>query len=278
MNTQPIVVGVDGTDGAVRAARWGADEAGKRQVPLALVHAFGVPDAFAGEAAPPKEWLQAAETRSRAWLERARDAALRTRPTLDVVSESCSDTPIRVLLARSATARMVVVGSASRGRLRDLMLGSTAPSLAAHARCPVAVVRGREPGSHEPVVVGIEGASDAAVALAFEEATLRGVELIALHAARPWESTDDDVVSAAVAVWREKYPDLGVDQITVRDDPRERLLDWSERAQLVLVGSRGRGGFAGLLLGSTSHAILHHAHCPMIVVRTDVTSRASNRR
>jgi nucleotide-binding universal stress UspA family protein len=270
MSDRRIVVGVNGTESALRAARWGAEEADNRHLPLLLVHAYGVPDAFFGEAAPPRDWYEATHAQSRAWLAEAREAAVRARPMVEVATESSSDLPLRVLLARSAVARMMVIGSASRGLLGDLVLGAIAPPLAAHSHCPVAVVRGREPGPGEPVVVGIDGSASADIALelAFEEALLRGVELVALHAVLAEEDLIDDP-SAAVIAWREKYPDVRVDPVTVRDDPRKQLLAWSERAQLVVVGSRGRGRFTGWLLGSTSQALIHHAGCPVVVARAE---------
>ncbi|WP_027945098.1 universal stress protein [Amycolatopsis taiwanensis] len=269
MNGQPIVVGVNGTAGAVRAAAWGADEAVHRHAPLLLVHAFGVPDAFYGDTAPPREWLAAKEAQSRDWLAEARDVVTGAHPALDVATGSFLDAPVPLLLERSSAARMVVLGSAQRSLLGDLVLGATAGTLAAHARCPVAVVRGREPRLDEPVVAGIDGSthSGSAVGLAFEEASLRRVQLVALHAEPAMERTAE-AASGAVAAWRKKYPEVAVQQVVVREDPRKPLLEWSERAQLVVVGSRGRGGFTGMLLGSTSQAMIHHAACPVLVARS----------
>lgn len=270
--SQPIVVGVNGTAGAVRAAAWGADAAVQRHAPLLLLHALGVPDAFSGETVPPREWLEAKEAQSRDWLAEAREVVAGAHPALDVRTESFLDVPVPLLLERSSSARMVVLGSAERSLLGDLVLGATAVTLAAHARCPVAVVRGREPGPDEPVVVGIDGGahSDPAVGFAFEEAQLRRVQLTTLHAVPAREDAADtaDAASAMVAAWREKYPEVAVRQVVVREDPRKPLLEWSERAQLMVVGSRGRGGFAGLLLGSTSQAMIHHADCPVVVARS----------
>jgi nucleotide-binding universal stress UspA family protein len=270
---QPIVVGIDGTAGALRAVRWGAEEAAKRHAPLRLVHAFGIPDAFPGEAPPPEEWLADKEEQSHAWLAEARGAATVAHPGIDVSTESVMDAPVPLLIAESAGARMIVLGSTPRSVLGDLVMGSTPVALAAHAGCPVAVIRGRDRGAEaakDPVVVGIDGSplSDAAIGLAFEEASLRAVSLITIRAYTGRERIAD-ANQGAVSIWREKYPDVRVQQIVARDDPRRQLLESSERAQLVVVGSRGRGGFSGLLLGSTSHAMIYHADCPVFIARSE---------
>lgn len=268
MRNDPVVVGVDGSPGARRAVSWGADEAAERHLPLLLVHGFGVPDSFPGEGTPPPEWLADRERRSRDWLAEAVGIAERAHPGLEVSAGSFSDPPIPLLIKQSGSARMIVVGSAGRSALGDVAMGSTAISLAAHGHCPVAVVRGRD-REREPVVVGVDGSplSGAAIALAFEEASLRGAELITFRAYGGWERILESD-QPEVAPWREKYPAVKVQQVTARGDPRRQLLGWSERAQLIVVGNRGCGGFTGLLLGSTSHAMIHHADCPVLVARS----------
>ena len=160
--------------------------------------------------------------------------------------------------------------------------------MTAQASCPVVVVRGSEPDGTapppEPVVVGVHGSptSEAAVAFAFEEASLRRVSLVAVHvwqdrlveaAVAPlldWEAIESDerqVLAERLAGWSSKYPDVAVRRLVAYDRPARSLVEESGRAQLVVVGSRGRGGLHGLVLGSVSQALLHHAHCPVAVVR-----------
>jgi len=185
---------------------------------------------------------------------------------------------------------MVVVGSAGRGALGDLLAGSTTAALAAHTRCAVAVIRGRDRSAadvEEPVVVGVDGSpvSEPALGLAFEEASLRGAPLVAVHAwldadavhvlagapsfvdREPQGDAETRVLAESLAGWQEKYPEVTVRRVLEQDRPRHQLLDWSTRAQLIVVGSRGRGGFRGLMLGSTSHALVQHADCPVLVTR-----------
>jgi len=193
-----------------------------------------------------------------------------------------------VLLAESTRAELVVLGDRGLGGFAGLLIGSVAVALAAHAACPVVVVRGAEPdrttSRPEPVVVGVDGspAGEAAVAFAFEAAALRGVPLVAVHTWRDllvdatmaplvdWDAVEADereVLAERLAGWGEKYPDVEVRRLVTRDRPAHALVQESGRAQLVVVGSRGRGGIAGMLLGSVSQALLHHSACPVVVTR-----------
>jgi len=180
---------------------------------------------------------------------------------------------------------VAVVGDRGLGGFTGLLVGSVAVELAAHAHCPVLVARGTvDPAL--PVLVGVDGspANQPAIGYAFEQAALRRVPLVALHAwAHPVASGSGDmlplvydldevqaaeerVLSEALAGWSEKYPDVTVERVVRHGSVRSTLIEASGRAQLVVVGARGRGGFAGLLLGSVSQAVLHHAACPVAVV------------
>ena len=179
-----------------------------------------------------------------------------------------------------------MLGSRGLGGFRGMFVGSVSAAVCAHGHCPVVVVRGRLPGAG-PVVVGVDGseAGEAALAFAFEEAACRQVPLVAVHTwvdtsvAETWSALPIDVDWAAVAEderrllaermagWQEKYPDVQVRQEVVRDRPVRGLLACAKEAQLVVVGSRGRHGFRGTGLGSTSQALLHHGECPVAVVR-----------
>lgn len=279
----PVVVGVDGSQSALEAVRWAADEATRRRAPLRIVHAYGVPVGY-----PPGfvDWhalSQALEARGRSWLDEARQAA--TAPSTEVVEVKAE--PVSALLRESAHAAMVVLGTRGLGGFSGLLVGSTGVELAAHAHCPVVVVRGPEVGEGA-VVVGVDGTptSEAAVAFAFAAASARGASLVAVHAwtdlvletafaggaaaldFAPLEQQAEAVLGERLAGWQEKYPNVPISRHVSRERAAKALLRHAEHAQLVVVGSRGRGGFRGLLLGSTSQHVLHHAPCPVAVVPT----------
>jgi nucleotide-binding universal stress UspA family protein len=168
-----------------------------------------------------------------------------------------------------------------------------AVGLAAHAPCPVVVVRGEDGASAvgRPVVVGVDSrdTSEAAIGFAYEAAASRGVGLVAVHA---WSDfvydpqvaqlidrellveNERDVLVKRLAGWGEKYPEVELTRVVARDRAAHTLVEESKDAQLVVVGSRGRGNLAGLLLGSVGHAVLHRSHCPVAVVRPDTVPRA----
>lgn len=285
----PVVVGVDGSQSALRAVRWAARDAIGHRVGLRIVHAIGVPEFFPGGAiSPSTELYHLLEQDSANVLREAEVAAEEVAPGVDVESESTTDPPVIAMIEASNSARSIVLGESGRGTFAGLLLGSTTVTLAAHAHCPVIAVRGDiDRPADAPVVVGVDGSelSEHALGCAFEQAAFRGVRLVAMHAytdadakavfserrmAHDWEpleQAEERVLAERLAGWSERYPDVTVQRDLVRSKPRERLLEWSESACLVVVGSRGRGGFSGLLLGSTSQALLHHAYCPVLVVR-----------
>lgn len=284
-----IVVGSDGSAESARAVRWAARSAAMRHARVHVVHAFA-PLAGTREAGLPvlrrayEELRAASREQLGAAIGLARDTA---GEGVAVTGEMPEDPAAAVLVERSRQARMIVLGSSGTGGFTGMLTGSTAVTVSAHAACPVVVVRGREDDSG-PVVTGVDGSAggERALATAFDEASRRGAALIAVHAwsddeftglygivplAVDWAEIERDaqrLLAERVAGWCEKYPDVHLEQVVVRDRPRRTLLDWSARAQLVVVGSRGRGGFRGLLLGSTSQALVHHAGCPVMIVRS----------
>ncbi len=204
----------------------------------------------------------------------------------EINSELFFSVPVPTLVDLTKEAQIVVVGRRGQHRLRGISLGSVSTGLIHHAHCPVAVIGGiaptRSKKSRQPVVVGIDGspASELATAIAFDEASWLGVDLVALHAWRDPElsrglsmewSTQQSLASRNLAErlagWRERYPDVTVHPRVVWDDPAGHLLDEAKSAQLIIVGSHGRGGFAGMVLGSVSTAVAHAARIPVIVAR-----------
>jgi nucleotide-binding universal stress UspA family protein len=190
-----------------------------------------------------------------------------------------------VLTAQAADARLTVIGDRGHGGFAGLLLGSVGVALAQRCPTPLVVVRGTtDPGPAAPVVVGIDGTptSEAALAFAVAEAVEHRVPLMAVHAWQDvvfdtsvapqidWDAVETEervTLAERLAGWTEKHPDLDVRRVLVRDAPAHALVERSRGARLVVVGSRGRGGLAGLLLGSVSQALLHHADCPVVIVR-----------
>lgn len=291
----PIVVGIDGSDGTIRAVRWAAAEAARRRLRLRLVHAHNLPALGYPLMLETRGLHEVLIEQAQTWLRAAAETVARVAPQVEVQTEVRTAGAIAQLTDESRHARYVVVGSRGLGGIPRLLLGSTAEGLAGHAGCPVVVVPDvTEPAPNAPVVVGVDGSpvSDAAVAVAFDEAATRDVDLVAVHAwsdfvgtglyaplltVREWSEEDLSEVEDAewrvmveqLAGWRDKYPDVNVQRVLVKERPAAALLDHAQRAQLLVVGSRGRGGLTSTLLGSTSRAVLHHAPCPVIVVGPD---------
>ncbi|MGB3438691.1 MAG: universal stress protein [Actinophytocola sp.] len=291
-DSHPIVVGVDGSESSAHAVRWAAREAVRRNTPLRLVHVcYLAPVRHPKQVPPPPEYLAALLEQGRHWITEATEAARRAAPDAVVTADVHDGETSHVLVSESKTAQLLVVGSRGLGGFRSLLVGSVAVAVAAHARCPVVVMRsGAEDGvppEDGHVVVGLDGSelSDAAMTFGCEAAAARGVPLVALHTwfdvdvSATWarlpstidwdylQSEEERDLTVRVGAWQAKFPGVEIRPLVVRDRPGRALLKHAQDAQLIVVGSRGRGALAGLGLGSVSQTLLHHAECPVAVVR-----------
>ncbi|MEV0067916.1 MULTISPECIES: universal stress protein [unclassified Amycolatopsis] len=273
----PIVVGVDGSAEALHAVRWAARAAVRRQLPLELVHATAFPDVTAGGIVPlPDEMKETLRRRGRHHLRAAQELA-NAAGALEIRERLDPDRAAPALLDLAGSASCVAVGGSFHGRFAALLTGSVSSALASHAPCPVAVVQGvswDEPDAARPVLTGIDGgpASAAVAEAAFAEASTLKAPLVVFHATHDGELTGSEAGEAPpldeyLTASSLRYPNVHVDQVLASGRPRHELLTRSQDAQLVVVGSRGRGGFPGLLLGSTGQALLHYAACPVLIVR-----------
>ena len=291
---RPVVVGVDGSGSAYRAVGWAAAEAARRGAELRLVRAFS----WTTSERPIRDGGRVAQYRdellkfARSQVARAARIAADARPELETTTQVAIGAPIEVLGSEARRAQLLVLGDRGLGGLAGLLLGSVAVGLAAHGACPVVIVRGKRggPGNAEsPVVVGIDDSSisEAALAFAFDAAAARGVGLVVVHAWSPtaiddalapvmeWDAAtaeEDALLAERLTGWEQKHPEVAVRRTVVRDGAVRALVAASREAQLVVVGSRGRGNATGLLLGSVSHGVLHASHCPVAIVRSGTDS------
>jgi nucleotide-binding universal stress UspA family protein len=282
-----IVVGVDGSPASKVAVDWAARDAAMRGVTLTLVHVAGSVFAPLSQTPLPTGFGEWQKRQGHQFLDDAirTAAAATTGGPVQVRTEMYYSATVPTLVDLSKGAELIVVGSRGHGAFGSL-LGSVSAGVVQHAHCPVAVTHDEDPlmphPAQAPVLVGIDGspASELATAIAFDEASRRHVDLVALHAwteagvldflGMNWltmRASEDEVLAERLAGWQERYPDVKVHRHVVCDHPARQLIERSEEAQLVIVGSRGRGGFAGMLLGSVSAAVVQSARMPVIVAR-----------
>lgn len=263
--TRPVVAGVDASTASVTAIRWAAQEALRRDTTLRLLHAC----ILEGTAPPQPDDAEPALEHVGRWLRRGTEIAREAAPGVRVESRLEIGLAVDLLLAESAGAAVVVLGSHGLGGLRGALVGSVALRVAAGASCPVVVVRGHA-NPAGPVVAGLDAtaSSEHALRFALDEASVRHAPVLVVHAYPDGaEPTEQRGLEARVATWARKFPELTISARAVRDrSPSHALLLAAPAAQLLVVGTRGRGPVAGGLLGSTGNALLSHAACPVAVV------------
>ncbi len=291
-----IVAGVDGSESSLRAVHWAALEARRYSVPLRLVHICHQPPIRHGRIALPRSVADALADCGKAYLADAERLVGEVTPEVVVRSEQREGHPVEGIIQAAETARVVVIGSRGIGGFASLLVGSVALSVAGRSSCPVVVTphvadHGREDYAHTergPVAVGVGRSplSDVALGFGFEAAAVRGVDLMAVHAWKeatietgwpdyPMRLSEEDVVATEhrmlaerLAGWQERYPDVDVDSRVRKGKAAKILLSEARAAQLLVVGTSGKSALAGLSLGSTSQAVLHHAHFPVALVRS----------
>jgi len=293
MSEQRIVVGYDGSESSRVALTWALTEAAAQHAPIVAVHVLDVAAGpwVSGWARSPRTHDELRGEGERLLLA-AQHESRREAPDVELQTRLLEGPAAGTLLDQLADARMVVVGCGGLGELAELLVGSTDVQLVNHASCPVVVVRSlayQEPGPEAGrVVVGVDGAERSAdvLAFAFEEASVRGTGLTAVHVWQepfaelpryapypgdwPFEVLEEDAhetLAELIEPWAEKMPDVPVRTRVVRGEPARKLVAASPGAALVVVGSRGRRGFATLLLGSVGHSVVHHAKAPVALVR-----------
>ena len=296
-NAGIIVVGIDGSEAALVAARWAAVDAIQRGATLRLVHAVQAPptDAYPEPALLAPQVTAQMRARAAKMLQVVADRLIEDHSGLAIETVQRDGRPARVLLDQSMNSIATVVGADRENRLVGSLFGSVAARMTARGNGAVVIARPNPLPSNADktaaVVVGVDGSSHAraAVGFAYEEAALRGAPLVAIHTwnDKPLEhalgtypleinaqNIDDRelrILESELAGWEHKFPQVPVRLRVIRGRPTPTLLRYStttgaQPTQLIVVGSRGRGGFSGLLLGSTSQALAAHAECSVAVV------------
>ncbi|OBH92323.1 universal stress protein [Mycobacterium sp. E2733] len=283
-----VLVCVDGSAASDAAVAWGTREAIMRDLPITLMYV--VPPIVVGWPvgqlyAEMPDWQQDSAQHVIDQARKTLSASLGASESPEIHTETVYSAIVPGLIEASKEAVVLVAGNQGLGAVGRLLLGSVTTGLVHYAHCPVAVIHTGEraaPDSDAPVVLGIDGspASEEATALAFDEASRRGVGLVAVHVwsdvgvfpilGMDWHDREQEareILAERLAGWQERYPDVPVERKLFCDKPSEWLLKESENAQLVVVGSRGRGGFPGMLLGSVSSAVAQSARVPVLVVR-----------
>jgi nucleotide-binding universal stress UspA family protein len=298
MNTHAgrIVVGYDGTEAADSALDWAAEQAQRQHLPMTVISVVdyvGMLPGIYGPSSWPLLFQEEAERIAAQGVERAGKVAA----SVEIVAEATVASVPGTLIEASRGAERLVVGTRGHGELTGTLLGSVSFAVSAHAHCPVVVVRGdcASAGAKRPVLVGIDDSAGARAALdyAADRAAEAGALLIVATTYRPvtaqvWAeagmyNTDTgttpeinavarqsagNVAAAGVVRAKQRYPSLRAEELVMAGPAARELARAADGCGLLVVGTRGHGGFAGLLLGSVSHGVIHSAPCPVAVVPT----------
>ncbi|MEO3772488.1 universal stress protein [Micromonospora sp. B9E7] len=283
---RPVVVGVDGSPSSLVAAEHAARAALLRSRPLHLVHGFLHPLGYGVPLNPYDLGVPAPSEEAQKMLERTAAELADRWPGLVVEVRQVAGGPGITMVEESRRADLVVVGSRGLGGFAGLLLGSVGAQVAAHAHCPVLVVRPDEQPIpvDAPVLVGVDGSESSRLAASYAagEAALRDVPLVLVHVGPPdggrtvpeeieesqaaYQADAVRLLADASTAVRAEHPDLVVREHPVRAaGVAQGLIEASGTASLLVVGTRGRAGFTGMLLGSVSQAAIQHAHCPVLV-------------
>ncbi|GAB2906340.1 universal stress protein [Neomicrococcus lactis] len=297
-----VTVGVDGSEQSLNALQFAAQEASNHDLPLNIVTAYSIPvfaasSMDAGYASMDDEAFRASA------LETVEDAASHIKQFigdgLTVRTFVESGDAAGVLLDFAEEADLMVVGRRGRGGFMGRLLGSVSTAIPAHAKCPTIIVpltAKDRTNTKDVIVVGVDGSDRARLAVLkaaeralAENATLRVVCAIPpLGGSLAWvpATVDQEAVfrevreqlSAGERWLKSYYPDLKFESDVIEGAPVEVLIDESRTAKLLVTGSRGRGGFTGMLLGSTSQGVLFHAQGPVMVIPDGEDPRLEERK
>jgi nucleotide-binding universal stress UspA family protein len=290
MERTGIVVGYDGSAPSRTALRYAVSQARLRDAPVRVLAVFDYN--WRGARFGGVEELEVAvRHRIENVVEEAVTETRAAAPDVTISGTARLGSPGPALVEAGRKAALVVIGNRGHGGFGGLLLGSVGQHVATHATCPIIVVRGKVDTADGPVVVGADASehNEHTLGVAFEEAARRRARLIAIRAYQmpvpygvmamgttPYDPvelqrSEAEALANSVRPWREKYPDVEVETLVAHASAARVLVDVSSSAGLVVVGSHGHGAIAGTLLGSISLQVLHHADCPVLVVRPVTT-------
>jgi len=281
MVSMPIVVGTDGSEQAGRAVEWAAREAVRRGAALRIVSVPAMPSRMRAYDSSPATVAHFMREYSVAALSAAVKRAGEVAPRLPAETELLTGAPATALIASAAGAAMLVVGARGGGGFGAMALGSVSRYAALHAPCPVVVAREDTMAVHRKVAVGVADPAEAGDSLgfAFEEASLRGAQLTAVHAVHhlrlavtrqspapgPGEAGAAAELDKALAEWQDKYPEVRVQPDVVWGHPGQVLAGYSAHVDLLVIGRHGVPEGAASI-GSILHPVLGHAHGAVAII------------
>ncbi|HEV7655550.1 MAG TPA: universal stress protein [Mycobacteriales bacterium] len=283
-----VLVGIDESACAQEALVWAAADAAARKTRLTVATVLDLPRL--GDVPLTRQLLATAQQVAQHTVDGAVDRARGVAPGVDVQGRVASGNPAAELLRLAEDAEEVVVGSHGTSGLTALLIGSVGTQVAEHARGPAVVVRTRSIAGSVLVAIDNSPHSDAALEYGFAYADRHGLPLVALHAytlgasvypvmgypVPPYPIAEElgriraaaaRTAEHSVGRWTEKYPDVAARTDVTEGAAVHQLVEASRTASLLVVGTRGHGGLAGMLLGSVSHGVMRHAHCPVVIAR-----------